>query len=58
MSDTCNCGHVRDEHYSGVRGDKMNGDPKHPTSTACTIKGCDCIAYEEAEDSAEASQNE
>lgn len=36
----CNCGHVADEH---------GGDSKHPGSTACAVEGCDCIAFEEAE---------
>jgi hypothetical protein len=34
----CMCGHVQDEH---------GGDEKYPGSTACTVSGCDCIAYEE-----------
>lgn len=34
---TCHCGHVQDEH-----GD----DPEYPGSTACSIEGCDCIAFE------------
>ena len=38
--ETCECGHVLDEH---------GHDPEHPASTACTIEGCDCIAFEEAE---------
>lgn len=33
----CHCGHVADEH---------GHDPDHPGSTACTIEGCDCIAFE------------
>ena len=44
-SDTCVCGHVRDEH---------GGDPVYPGSTACTVEGdvyghgpCRCIAFEE-----------
>jgi hypothetical protein len=35
---TCHCGHVDDEH---------GHDPKYPGSTACTIDGCECIAFEE-----------
>lgn len=38
---TCQCGHVDDEH---------GGDPKYPGSTACNVKGCDCIAFDQAED--------
>jgi hypothetical protein len=38
---TCTCGDVEDEH---------GGDPEHPGSTACNVDGCDCIAFEAAED--------
>lgn len=47
MSDTCTCGHVLDEHLA--RGE----DKKHPNSSACTIKDCDCICFEEGEDDEE-----
>lgn len=33
----CMCGHVEDEHGS---------DPEYPGSTACTIDGCKCVAYD------------
>ncbi len=35
---TCTCEHVEDEH---------GGDPEFPGSTACTIDGCECLAYED-----------
>jgi hypothetical protein len=34
---TCFCGHEFDEH-GGIEG--------HPGSTACTVRGCPCLAYE------------
>lgn len=37
----CTCGHAHDEH---------GGDEEYPGSTACTVPGCDCIAYEEGDD--------
>lgn len=37
--EACTCGHAPEEH---------GHDPKFPGSTACTIKGCDCIAFDEA----------
>lgn len=40
----CTCGHVRDEH---------GGDPNYPGSTACSVEGCHCIAYEAGEDDEE-----
>jgi hypothetical protein len=33
----CNCGHVGDEHERTV-------------AAPCEIEGCDCIAFDEAED--------
>ena len=51
MSDTCTCGHVRDEH---------GGDQEHPGSTACTVtvygvgadpdQTCPCLAFESCEE--------
>lgn len=38
--DTCTCGDVKDEH---------GGDPDYPGSTACSVDGCDCIAFEAGE---------
>jgi hypothetical protein len=40
----CHCGHADDEHY------EPGEDKKYPGSTACTVEGCDCIAYEENDD--------
>lgn len=37
MNSQCMCGHVEDEH---------GHDPDYPGSTACTIKGCDCVAFD------------
>ncbi len=42
--DECMCGHEHEAH---------GHDPEYPGSTACSVEGCDCIAYEpnpEAED--------
>ena len=36
-TDPCTCGHAPEEH---------GHDTAHPGSTACTVEGCDCIAYE------------
>ncbi len=33
----CTCGHSPEEH---------GNDPQFPGSTACSVEGCDCIAYE------------
>lgn len=41
VMEACHCGHAVEEH---------GGDPAHPGSTACTVDGCDCIAYERCED--------
>jgi hypothetical protein len=41
MNDTCECGHVLDEH---------GGDPKHPRALACTVEGCQCVHFEAAEE--------
>lgn len=41
MVDQCYCGHVLDEH---------GGDESHPSSLACTIEGCHCIHFEEADE--------
>lgn len=46
MIDTCECGHALEEH--GM-------DPKYPGSTACSVEGCDCIAYEEGPEDEEDS---
>lgn len=35
----CTCDHAPEEH---------GHDPEHPGSTACTVKGCECIAFDEA----------
>lgn len=40
FSVACTCGHAPEEH---------GHDPKYPGSTACTVAGCDCIAYERGE---------
>lgn len=40
-TDTCYCGHVRDEH---------GGDPDYPTNSGCNVEGCHCIAFEADED--------
>jgi hypothetical protein len=40
-TDPCVCGHVRDEH---------GHDPKYPGSTSCNIDGCDCDAFEQADE--------
>jgi len=37
----CLCGHVRDEH---------GGDAWYPNSTACTVEGCTCVAFERDDD--------
>lgn len=34
---TCVCGDVEDEHGQ---------DPEFPGSSACSIEGCDCVAWE------------
>lgn len=36
-TDPCTCGDSTEEH---------GRDPKYPGSTACTVEGCDCVAYE------------
>jgi hypothetical protein len=36
-TDPCTCGDAPEEH---------GRDAKYPGSTACTVEGCDCIAYE------------
>jgi hypothetical protein len=36
-SETCACGHVKDEHGQ---------DKDFPGSMACNVDDCDCIAYE------------
>lgn len=41
MINPCTCGHSPEEH---------GGDAEHPGSTACTVAGCDCIAYDEEPD--------
>lgn len=33
----CTCGHAAEEH---------GHDPEHPGSSACSVEGCECIAYE------------
>ena len=33
----CMCGHVEDEH---------GHDPDYPGSSSCTIKGCECVAFD------------
>ena len=44
----CHCGHAIEEH---------GHDPRHPGSTACSIEGCDCIAFEEADDEDELAKS-
>ena len=34
----CTCGHTEEEH---------GGDSEYPGSSACSVEGCDCIAFEE-----------
>jgi hypothetical protein len=43
--ETCTCGHVFDEH---------GGDEEHPGSSKCNINDCDCVCFEEDEESEEA----
>lgn len=33
----CMCGHSEEEH---------GHDPDYPRSSACTVEGCDCVAYD------------
>jgi len=40
FSVACACGHAPEEH---------GHVPGYPGSTACTVEGCDCIAYERGE---------
>lgn len=42
MYQTCTCGHAPEEH---------GHDPQYPSSTKCSQKGCDCLAYEPDEES-------
>ena len=44
MTYACQCGHAVEEH---------GHDPEYPGSTACSVEGCDCIAYEADESEAE-----
>jgi hypothetical protein len=37
MEPACTCGHAAEEH---------GNDKKFPGSTACSVPGCPCIAYE------------
>lgn len=41
MPEVCECGHDEDEH--GM-------DQQYPGSSACSVPGCDCIAYEGVEE--------
>jgi hypothetical protein len=44
MPTTCTCGHEEDEH---------GGDPQYPGSSACNVDDCDCLSYEEDDDTEE-----
>ena len=44
MDRPCICGHSIEEH---------GRDPNYPGSTACSIEGCGCIAYEENDEDEE-----
>jgi hypothetical protein len=44
-NEVCFCGDVADEH---------GHDPEYPGSTACTIEGCGCLAFEEDVEATEA----
>jgi len=45
----CMCGHVQDEH---------GGDARYPNSTACTVEGCACVAWERDMDAGQDTQEE
>jgi hypothetical protein len=47
-TDPCTCGDAPEEH---------GHDAAHPGSTACTVKGCGCIAYEADHDADETATN-
>lgn len=42
----CTCGHSEEEH---------GHDPKYLSSTACSEKKCDCVAFEDDEEGSEVS---